>query len=82
MTHALKIRPEYFAVVALGRKTFELRRNDRDFRVGDILRLREWDGERYTGRTVQRRITYTLDPCSIMDCEPGYLVLGLGETGE
>ena len=80
MTHALKIRPEYFEAVQTGRKPFELRWNDRGFRVGDLVELREWDGERYTGRTVIRCITYTLNPCSIMDCEPGYLVLGLGEA--
>ena len=82
MTHALKIRPEYFDAVQAGRKPFELRRNDRGFQVGDLVELREWDGERYTGRTVIRRITYTLNPCSVMDCPPGYLVLGLGEAGE
>ena len=36
----LKILPEYFEAVKSGKKTFELRKNDRDFCVGDILILR------------------------------------------
>lgn len=45
-TIELKIAPKYFAEVYVGRKTFELRKNDRDFQVGDFVRLREWkDGD-------------------------------------
>ncbi|EAG9779059.1 DUF3850 domain-containing protein, partial [Listeria monocytogenes] len=32
-THELKIAPEYFAAVTEGRKTFEIRKNGRDFQV-------------------------------------------------
>lgn len=33
--HALKILPEYFEDVVIGKKTFELRKNDRGFALGD-----------------------------------------------
>lgn len=41
MTHDLKILPRYFDAVEDGSKPFEVRRNDRDYQVGDILLLRE-----------------------------------------
>ena len=60
MTHELKILPEYFDAVALYKKTFEIRKNDRDYHCGDILYLNEWDGERYTGNTIRAVVTYIL----------------------
>ena len=39
--HDLKIAPEYFDAVDSGEKTFEIRLNDRDFKVGDTVVLRE-----------------------------------------
>ncbi len=76
MIHELKTWPEFFAPLARGEKTFELRRGDRVFSVGDLLDLREWskcDG--YTGREVVRRVTYTLtDPVFLA---VGYVALGL-----
>ncbi|BDX40303.1 hypothetical protein K6D_03770 [Enterococcus faecium] len=41
MIHELKILPEYFEAVTSGRKQFETRRNDRNFKVGSQLILRE-----------------------------------------
>lgn len=35
--HNLKILPEYYIAVSDGSKTFEIRKNDRDFHLGDIL---------------------------------------------
>lgn len=61
-THDLKIWPVYFDAVASGDKTFEFRRNDRDFQHGDILHLREYDPvtEEYTGRDLHVLVTYIL----------------------
>lgn len=60
VTHDLKTWPEPFEAVWSGRKNFEIRRNDRDFKVGDTLLLREYEPEKqaYTGREVSRVITY------------------------
>lgn len=40
--HELKIWPPYYREVVNGVKTFEVRKYDRDFRVGDILILKEY----------------------------------------
>ena len=40
MEHELKIYPKYFEDVISGKKTFEVRKNDRKFNIGDILILR------------------------------------------
>lgn len=37
ITHDLKIYPEFFSAVCTGVKRAELRKNDRDYRVGDTF---------------------------------------------
>lgn len=50
--HDLKIWPVPFAEVRAGRKTFEIRNNDRDYQSGDTVTLHEWDPltHTYTGK--------------------------------
>lgn len=57
--HKLKTIPPYFDHVLLGKKKFEVRKNDRGFKIGDILQLEEWtkDGG-YTGRKTRVKVTY------------------------
>jgi hypothetical protein len=60
--HELKTWPEFFDALLSGAKTFEYRRDDRGFRVGDVLCLREWDPQTqdYSGREMRRSVTYLL----------------------
>lgn len=75
VVHELKIQPKYFDDVADGIKPFEVRYNDRDFKVGDLLILREWTGYIYTGRITCVEITYILNNEHYL--QPGYVVLGV-----
>ncbi len=43
--HDLKCWPEYFEAIERGDKTFEIRNNDRDYQVGDLLMLLKWNPE-------------------------------------
>ncbi len=56
-----KINPEYFDAIESGKKKYELRLADTPYQVGDTLLLKEWDDSKkeYTGRELQKTITYT-----------------------
>lgn len=41
-THELKLDVKYFEDVKSGKKNFEIRKNDRDFQVGDVLELKAY----------------------------------------
>lgn len=56
--HRIKLASRFFDDVEQRRKNFEVRFNDRDYRIGDWLVLCEWDGSGYTGRECVRRIIY------------------------
>lgn len=58
--HRLKIYSKYFKEVVSGNKTFEVRNNDRDFQEGDKVILREYDGNNYTGKSIEKNIGYIL----------------------
>ena len=76
--HALKTVPPFFSDVGSLAKTFEIRRNDRDFLPGDVLRLLEWKGDRYSGRESFRLVTYVLRAETFPDgLREGYVALGL-----
>lgn len=78
MVHYLKIKPEYYKDVECGLKTFELRKNDRDFQVGDILMLIKLDGEgNETDQVTRVRVTYILKDCPQYGLKDGYAILGI-----
>lgn len=60
-THELKILPLYFKAVIRLEKTFEYRLNDRNFKQGDTVILKEFDGRNYTGREAVFEIGFILE---------------------
>lgn len=87
MIHELKIWPAYFREVIAGTKTWELRRNDRDYQVGDLLRLMEWDQttQLHTGNEITRSVVgvHKLDALGIVSViEDNFVLLSLGGQPE
>lgn len=56
--HVLKTDHEPFEAIWEGRKNYETRKTDRDFRVGDVLVLREQKNGEYTGRVLFEEVRY------------------------
>lgn len=77
-THELKCWPEYFREVFLGHKTFEIRKNDRDFQIGDTIILNEYEPftKQYSGDKIARRVTYILEGGEF-GIEKGYVVMAI-----
>ena len=76
MIHELKIHPEYFKDVTSGKKPFEIRKRDRDFKVGDYLALNEYSTEGgYTGKSALYEITYVMIDAEYV--KEGFAVLGV-----
>jgi hypothetical protein len=80
--HILKLWTKYWDDVESGRKNFEVRLNDRDYRKGDVLQLMEWDPEtkKFTGREIARRVKYILHGGGDGDAVPiheNYCIMGL-----
>lgn len=77
MHHELKTTKPYFGDTLRGDKLFELRKNDRGFKKGDTVTLREWDQEKeeYTGRDISLTIQYILE--DYPGLEEGYCIFGV-----
>lgn len=74
--HELKILPKYFRQVLKGNKTFELRKDDRNYNAGDKLILKEFEDERFTGCQLEKTITYVFKGGQY-GLEKGYVILAI-----
>lgn len=73
-THSLKIKSEYFSAVINKTKTAEIRYNDRNYQVGDILVLNEIDSlGNFTGNNCVVIVTHVLDDNQYL--QTGYVML-------
>lgn len=77
MTHLLKIHEQYFREILSGRKTFEIRKHDRDFQIGDILVLQLYQNGFCTGDEIDAEITYILKSVPEYGLQTGYCILGI-----
>jgi hypothetical protein len=89
--HILKCDSPFWGDVARGDKTFEIRKNDRNFRLGDTLCLRDWLPDRglyrheVTGKQesiVHARVGYICysGMSGWFGLKPGYVAMGLTDV--
>lgn len=78
--HVLKCHPHFFAAIVEGKKTFEIRRDDRKYRVGDTMTLREYDPSfGFTRKeTGPFEIVYLMTAEDFPAILPGFVIMGLG----
>lgn len=74
--HILKTEPEYWEAQRSGKKNFEVRKNDRDFEVGDILVLVFYDGRMHPRKILFRLVTYMTNYAQ----KKGYVVMSTKPT--
>lgn len=78
MDHFLKTWTQYFEKVATGVKSCEVRKNDRNYQVGDRLVLCEImlpEREHFTGRVAIVNVTDMVDNPEFL--QPGYVALSI-----
>jgi hypothetical protein len=87
--HKVKSWPKLFAAAKNGEKQHELRKNDRDYKVGDLLVLQEFDPETqsYSGCEICVEITYITSaeaPCAISTEAMGneFCILSIRAVGQ
>lgn len=75
IVHELKIAPKYFQKILSKEKNFEFRYNDRNYQIGDILKLKEYNDGKYTGRETSVKITYILQ--NFEGLKDNYVILSI-----
>lgn len=78
--HQLKTVAPHFQLLWDKKKTFEIRKDDRNFQVGDLLFLREYDVNSdinggYTGRCHIEKISHILRDAPEYGLAPGYCII-------
>jgi hypothetical protein len=71
-THTLKIRKIYATAILYGQKTFEIRENDRNFKVGDHVKFIVVDDDLKIPNEYE--ITYVLKDVPNYGLKKGYCV--------
>ncbi|EHN17061.1 DUF3850 domain-containing protein [Clostridium sporogenes] len=79
MRHRLKTLPKYFNAVCDGKKTFEVRKDDRNFQIGDKLVLEKYENGEYQYANCEVEITYILgrNEDEKIFVPEGYVILGV-----
>lgn len=76
----IKCQTKYFYLVADKRKRFEIRKNDRDYRMGDILALKHYENDQYQGRFILVHVDYVLS--DFVGLANGYVALTINNLSD
>lgn len=78
-THKLKTHTKYFEQILEGNKTFEIRKDDREFKLGDMLCLQEFDPitKKYTGRAINMNVTSLLKNKPEFGLKEGFVLMSI-----
>ena len=77
--HRIRLAKMFFEDVASGKKSFELRKNDRGYKQGDILELAEYTNGEVTGRIIKAEVTYMLQEYAGL--AEGYCIMAIKVSG-
>ena len=85
MTHLLKIWKKYADLIVAGKKTFEIRKDDRGFEEGDLINFVIFDGETKTCSCDHPICQKTFEITYIFrggkyGLERGYVIFGIREV--
>ena len=75
--HQIKIQDKFYRAIASGTKTFEIRNNDRNYQVGDLLKFNVINDNKVTIHQpeVLYMITYILQ--DVPGLKLGYVIFGI-----
>jgi hypothetical protein len=79
MIHRLKTIQPYYGKVRNKQKRFEIRKADREFKVGDTLILQEYDPilQTYSGRECAVKVLYILTDAKEYGLMDGYCLMSI-----
>ena len=79
MIHILKTIQPYYDKVRNKQKRFEIRKADRNFKVGDTLELREYDSanQTFSGNSLTVKVLYVLKGAPEYGLMDGYCILSI-----
>ncbi|KKM13960.1 hypothetical protein LCGC14_1710920 [marine sediment metagenome] len=79
MIHKLKTWPEYYNAILTGEKNFEVRQYDRDYNIGDVLHLIEYDpqSEKETGQEMKVEVTYIMTDDNPFIMIDGFVIMSI-----
>lgn len=75
--HVLKIEDNYYQEVRKERKKAELRKDDRDYKVGDLIHFTDTSGDEFQDNFNLYLITHILPCRSLFESKVDYVVISI-----